>query len=285
MDKVRFFRRLRISQIIITAFICLIEKSRIYLYKRKPHFVDIPFNLTYTTLDFVDFVDCEYYIADNYERGLHLGNVSFDQAYISDSALDFVDCGITSSYVIDLGYLYDYHDLYIILSAISLILLVYNLFRAENQRFTSLFMRLFNIIDNYLDSILLVVWTYTAIINNTPKFFTNWDYMCHGFGNFNVILCASHVISYILCLLLFLSCIIRIVTKYGGIFNRSDDYEYTPLLWDYDLIDDDEYEPFLEGDVDAKLIDDEEITVKFIEFDKEKANVEKLIEIDDPEGK
>ncbi|GBB99246.1 hypothetical protein RclHR1_03460015 [Rhizophagus clarus] len=93
MDKVRFFRRLRISQIIITAFICLIEKSRIYLYKRKPHFVDIPFNLTYTTLDFVDFVDCEYYIADNYERGLHLGNVSFDQAYISDSALDFVDCG------------------------------------------------------------------------------------------------------------------------------------------------------------------------------------------------
>ncbi|RGB31504.1 hypothetical protein C1646_817254 [Rhizophagus diaphanus] len=110
----------------------------------------------------------------------------------------------------------------------------------------------------------------TEPITSTLKFFTNLDDMCYGFSDLSVtlavILCASHIIGYILCLLMFLSCIIRMVIKYRDNSHQNDDeYEYAPLLRD---------------DVDAKLIDDEEINEKCIEAYKKEAEVYvKLIDI------
>ncbi|CAG8730477.1 22484_t:CDS:2, partial [Rhizophagus irregularis] len=144
-----------------------------------------------------------------------------------------------------------------------------NFIRAENPHFTNQFLRIFKIYDNNLDSILLIGWFFTAI-TSTLKFFTNMDDMCYGFSDLSVtlavILCASHIIGYILCLLMFLSCIIRMVIKYRENSHQNDDeYEYAPLLRD---------------DVDAKLIDDEEINVKCIEAYKKETEVDvKLIDI------
>jgi hypothetical protein len=85
----------------------------------------------------------------------------------------------------------------------------------------------------FLISISLII-----VFVNTHRFFTSWDDTCHGFSDFNatsdVILCASHLIGYILCLLMLLSCIIKMVIKYGvnseDNFHQIDYDEYTPLL-------------------------------------------------------
>ncbi|PKC00134.1 hypothetical protein RhiirA5_505356 [Rhizophagus irregularis] len=176
-------------------------------------------------------------------------------------------------------------------------MIAYNLFRAENPEFVKRSLRLvFNMYDNNLDSILLIFWFFAVIIS-TLTFFTSWNDMCYGFS---VIRCMSHMIGYILCLIMFLSCVIRVDTKSEDNSQQNDEEE-TPLLnddVDAELIDDeinvrcikaDKKETEVDViDVDVELIDDDEIDVKCIEADKKETEVDevdaKLIKIDNSEG-
>ncbi|CAB4380829.1 unnamed protein product [Rhizophagus irregularis] len=128
-------------------------------------------------------------------------------------------------------------------------MIAYNLFIAENPKFVNRSLRLvFNMYDNNLDS---------------------WNDMCYGFS---VIRCMSHIIGYILCLIMFLSCVIRMDTK--SEYNSQQNVDEKTSLLNYD--------------VDAKLIDDEEINVRCFEADKKETEVDvvdaKLIKIDNSEG-
>jgi hypothetical protein len=152
----------------------------------------------------------------------------------------------------------------------SLISLAYNLFRAVSfynlsdqsqqsqeyaltvQVFTNNFMGLFNIYDDYLDIILLIVWSAT-VVSSTFAFFEIYEDLLYH----DVI---YYLINYGLAMLMFLSCIVRMITKrYKDNSHQSGDYEALNSLLD-------EY--------DAKLIDDSEVN-KLIDV-----NEEKLIDID-----
>ncbi|CAB4474541.1 unnamed protein product [Rhizophagus irregularis] len=260
MNKEKFFRRLRIFQIVIAILICLIEKVKIYSYETYESL-----DIAYYTIDPIGPDHITFLVWDFDFCGSNFPNTTDDYDNIILTSLYDPPNFYYNETFIDLDYYYGY----IVIATISLISLAYNLFRAENPHFTNQFLRIFKIYDNNLDSILLIGWFFTAI-TSTLKFFTNLDDMCYGFSDLSVtlavILCASHIIGYILCLLMFLSCIIRMVIKYRENSHQNDDeYEYAPLLRD---------------DVDAKLIDDEEINVKCIEAYKKETEVDvKLIDI------
>ncbi|PKC59711.1 hypothetical protein RhiirA1_399746 [Rhizophagus irregularis] len=233
MNKEKFFRRLRIFQIVIAILICLIEKVKIYSYE------------TYESLDIA------YYTID-----------PIGPDHITFLVWDFDFCGSNFPNTTD-----DYDNI-ILTSLYDPPNFYYN---EQNFHRFGLLLWLYCNCDHLINfiRILLIGWFFTAI-TSTLKFFTNLDDMCYGFSDLSVtlavILCASHIIGYILCLLMFLSCIIRMVIKYRENSHQNDDeYEYAPLLRD---------------DVDAKLIDDEEINVKCIEAYKKETEVDvKLIDI------
>ncbi|GBC30996.2 hypothetical protein GLOIN_2v1472582 [Rhizophagus irregularis DAOM 181602=DAOM 197198] len=222
--------------------------------------------------------------------------VKFRYLRIFQIVITFLIC------LIDTSRIHSYERLnnfYIMIVITSLFSLAYNLFRAENPEFVKRSLRLvFNMYDNNLDSILLIFWFFAVIIS-TLTFFTSWNDMCYGFS---VIRCMSHIIGYILCLIMFLSCVIRVDTKSEDNSQQNDEEETVPLLnddVDAELIDDDEInvrcikadkkETEVDViDVDVELIDDDEIDVKCIEADKKETEVDevdaKLIKIDNSEG-
>ncbi|RIA84308.1 hypothetical protein C1645_832458 [Glomus cerebriforme] len=219
MNRVKFFRNLRISQIVLAIFILIKEEK-------------INNNLSFGSWEFH-----HYYYHYTY---------NWDLEIITD---------IINTYYVDI-------------TTFSLISLEYNLFRANLnepgeyalnvQRFTSQFMTLFNICDDHLDSILLIIWS-IVVITDIHTLYENFIDGYHV-GN--------SIFNCILTFLMFLLCIIRMITKYA--YQSDDDELYTPLLNKHDAID------VEDNKIDVKLIDD-------IDAEDNKVNV-KLIDDIDVEG-